>query len=310
MIASRPSVPRDEISRTAIQPGGAPASREVDRKSARQATAMVHANSKKPVAMASIARSRSSHTEGCIASLASSSVSSWGMRRLAGSGTVPECVGRPASLTGRSRVIQSLLNGIAPSLLLSAMLLLVPASSMAASDTAVWGSANAGPETTPDSIRQQTVGDTLLTARGYVAEFEDADPSVSTIIGPFSTGFVGNHQIFGPRTASATDANSYGLGLLVAASSGVAPSGFDYGGAAYVAGFDSGICCTQACLSDNPVVQGPPRQKKTDFTVITFSHPVEVSQFNTNTAPAWWAAGWTATPDLTNGLASACRVRA
>lgn len=183
--------------------------------------------------------------------------------------------------------------------------LVLPLCSRAADPVvASWSSSNSVLVTTPDSI-QQTAGNVVMTARGYVAEFDDTEPSKSYIIGPFSTGVIGNHQIFGPRTASAGDNNSFGLGLFVAATHGVAPTGFDYGGQTYIAGFDSGACCTTAYLSDNPDVAGAPRQQKTDFTIISFSSPVAVSQFTSNTANAWWVAGWAIAPNLSTGLGGA-----
>ncbi|BAL96421.1 hypothetical protein [Rubrivivax gelatinosus] len=168
----------------------------------------------------------------------------------------------------------------------------------------VWSSSNPALVTNAFAI-SQVVDGVEVTARGYVAEYDDTDPSKSTIIGPFSTSFADNHQIFGPRTASAGDNDSYGLGLFVAPTPGVAPTGVDYGGSTYIAGFDSGLCCSEAYLGDNPDVPGPPRHQKTDFTLISFSQPVDVARFNTATANAWWAAGWTAAPDLSGGLLAA-----
>jgi len=167
-----------------------------------------------------------------------------------------------------------------------------------------WSSSDPALTTTPDSIQQNAAG-VVITARGYVAEFDDADPSKSIIVGPFSTTTLGTHQIFGTQTASTADTNSFGLGLFVAATPGVAPSGFDFGGQAYIAGFDSGLCCTTAYLSDNPDMAGPPRQQKTDFVILSFSSAVSVRQFTSNTANAWWAAGWASDPNLSAGLAGA-----
>lgn len=186
----------------------------------------------------------------------------------------------------------------------AAAMLTAAGSACAVEATIVWSSANAALVTTPDAITQSVAG-VAVAARGYVAEFDDSNPALSTIIGPFSTAFAGNHQIFGPRTANKNDNKSYGLGLFVSPSPGIAPTGVDYGGSAYAAVFDSGGCCFGAYLGDNPDVPGSPRHAKTDFTVMSFSQPVDVERFNTDTANAWWAAGWQGAPDLSGGLSQA-----
>jgi hypothetical protein len=172
------------------------------------------------------------------------------------------------------------------------------ASASAAAGTANWSAGNPALVTAPSSI-SQTVDGVVVTARGYVAEF---NATTSTIIGPFPTLFHGSRQVFGPSTT----AGSSGLGLYVVDVPGLSPTGFDYGGSTVLPGFDSGICVVHPCsyLSDNPDIPGPPRPKM-DFAIFTFSAPVSIVSFDTDEANTWWAAGWSSAVDLGAGIEGA-----
>lgn len=142
-----------------------------------------------------------------------------------------------------------------------------------------------------NSISITTDGVTA-TVQGYHVEFSNG---TSTIYGPFTTGTVNGHQVFGTNTSGV---GNPGLGLLTAENQGQSdPDAFP---GVIQPGFDN--------LADSPFVP-PDVLPSIQFALFSFSDPLDVSQVIVDDVSNFdrdiWVAGGSSAPNLSLDLLNA-----